>query len=137
MNNNEKFDEKNISSKKKKIAYTGNKLECNIPMPKKNFFQWKNDDIENPDLSDFEYRLLQKLYSLKNGVKIDVKNIAEKFGKEVRTIERTLLKLTKKQYICVTEDKHLIIRKLGYDDTPLSTYSIEELKKKFLSNSDK
>lgn len=136
MNNiNQKFDGGTASSKKK-VSYSGNKLECNIMTPKKNFFQWKNDDIENPDLNDSEYRLLQKLYSMKNNSIINVNTIADKFGKDVRTIERTLQKLTEKQYICVTEDKHLIILRLGHNDTPLLPYSTEELKKKFVSNSD-
>ena len=117
---------------KRDYTYSGNKLINDLPKPKEKFFQWMNEDIENTDLSDFEYRLLQKLYSMKNGTTISNKALSRKFDKTLRTINDNLENLKQKKYIHINKDKELIIRRLSKNIIPITIESVNDLKISFL-----
>lgn len=102
----------------KVYQYTGNKLVNDTPKPTGRFIQFKNEDLYNKDLADNEFRLLLAIISHKPDTKISVPALAKKFGRKERAIERTLESLIQKQYIHISIDKHLIIRRLGINDIP-------------------
>lgn len=104
---------------RKDYQYTGNVLVNELPKPQNSFFQWRNEDITNDDLLDFEYRLLQKLYSMPNGNKVSSKRLSKLFNRSVRTINRTLEILIKKEYIHLSSDGQLIIRRTGKTSQPV------------------
>jgi hypothetical protein len=106
-------------NQKKEYQYTGNELVNEIERPKSSYFMFPNDDIENTELTDFEFRLLLKLYSMKHGRLIDNKAIAKKYKKTVITINRTLESLIKKQYIHISSYKQLTIRRISSKCSPL------------------
>lgn len=122
------------SKNKKDYQYTGNKLVNEITPPSKKFFQWENNNIENDELLDFEYRLLQKLYSMKDGSKVESSALANKFKKKTRTINRTLENLITKEYIHITGDKKLIIRRINKNDTPLPITTLKDQFVKYIQS---
>lgn len=117
---------------KKDYQYIGNKLVNEISKPKEKFFQFLNEDIENTDLSDFEFRLLLKLYSMKNGTTVSNKALSRKFDKTLRTINDNLENLKQKKYIHINKDKELIIRRLSKNTIPIPIESVNDLKMSFL-----
>nr|WP_319571243.1 hypothetical protein [uncultured Draconibacterium sp.] len=124
------------SKNKKNYQYTGNKLVNDIIPPSKKFFQWENDNIENDELLNFEYRVLQKLYSMKDGSIIKSEILANKFKKKPRTINRTLESLITKEYIHITSDKRLIIRKVNKNSAPLPILTDRELYNKYVEENE-
>ncbi|WP_319479112.1 hypothetical protein [uncultured Draconibacterium sp.] len=125
--------QKTINNRKtKEFQYTGNKLVNEIRKPTVKFFQWENNNIENDDLLDFEYRLLQKLFSTKDGSIISCKTLAKKFKKNVRTINRTLESLITKEYLYITKDKKLIIRRVNKNCNPIPIIPSKELYSKYI-----
>ena len=121
--------------KTKEYTYSGNMLVNEIPKPQEKFFQFLNTDIFNTDLLDFEFRLLIALISLKNDTKVSNKALATKFDKGIRTINRTLESLIQKQYIHISTDKELIIRRLGKNDIPLPIITFKSLIIKYVQGS--
>jgi len=95
--------------------YTGNIIEKNFPILKANYFQWKNKNLFNPDLTPLELILLQILYSFRVGAKVEVSTIARKTGWDERTITNAMQVLIDNFYIKI-EDQKLIILRLSSQD---------------------
>jgi hypothetical protein len=121
-----------LPASKKDYQYSNNIIINDIPKPATKFIQWENSDIFNSDLLDFEYRLLQKLYSMKSETTLNTESLAKKSGKTLRTINRTLESLFKKNYIHISNDGYITITRISKSSITLEILNANELKMRFL-----
>ncbi|MFZ4799653.1 MAG: hypothetical protein ACOYMA_19325 [Bacteroidia bacterium] len=127
----------NLPKKEKDYQYSNNILINNIPKPQKKFIIWENDDIFNSDLLDFEFRLLQKLYSMKSESKVNTELLAKKSGKTLKTINRTFESLIQKNYIHISNDGYLEILRISKNTITVEMLNVKDLKMRFLAEKSK
>ena len=123
---------KELPASKKDYQYSNNRIINEIPKPVTKFIQWESNDIFNSDLLDFEYRLLQKLLSMKSETLLNTESLAKKSGKTLRTINRTLESLFKKKYIHISNDGYVTITRISKSAITLEILNANELKMRFL-----